>query len=94
MTWFQITEIIYHHRDDQGRIVWGEKPIVTAEEAFANRWRKWGLSDDEITHKWEEFLTIEGYKHSLEQRGLKVDDVNRLAAEFERGIVAKRKWGR
>ena len=39
-----------------------------------------------------EFLQVEGYKYSLEQKGVKAEQITRLAIEFERGIVAKRRW--
>ena len=94
LTWFQITEIVYHKRDEHGRIVWDEKEIITPRERFGRRWREWGLSEEEIGYKWAEFLEIEGYKDSLERRGVKPDEVAQLAAKFERGLVAKRKWGR
>jgi len=52
------------------------------------------LTNEQVQHKWDEFLLIEGYKASLENRGMKPEDVRRMAAEFERDLVAKRKWGR
>ncbi len=65
---------------------------MTAREGFWKRWEEWGLTDEQIEHKWGEFLTVEGYKYSLEQKGVKPDEISRLAIEFERGIVAKRRW--
>lgn len=94
LTWFQITEIVFHERDEKGRIIWGKKEVLTARELFGKRWREWGLSEEIIAHKWDEFLAVEGHKYHLEQRGVKPEEIARQAAEFERGIVAKRKWGR
>jgi len=65
---------------------------LTAREAFDKRWREWGLTDEQVGYKWDEFMQVEGYKYSLEQKGVKPDEVTRLAIEFERGIVAKRRW--
>jgi hypothetical protein len=67
---------------------------TTPREAFGNRWREWGLSEENIANKWSEFLQVEGYKDSLERKGMQPDDVAKLATEFERDMVAKRKWGR
>lgn len=67
---------------------------MTAREAFGKRWREWGLDEKVIAHKWDEFLQVEGFKDSLELKGVKPEDIARMAAEFERGIVAKRKWVR
>lgn len=94
LTWDQVTEIVYHERDEKGRIVWEKKEVLTARELFGKRWREWGLSDEIIGHKWNEFLQVEGHKFHLEGRGVKPEEVARQAVEFERGIVAKRKWGR
>ena len=92
LTWFQVVEIIFHERDEHGIILWKKKRPLTAQEGFEKRWKEWGLTDEQVAYKWDEFLQVEGYKYSLEQKGVKQDEIKRLAIEFERGIVAKRRW--
>lgn len=92
MTWFQVVEIVFHERDERGAIVWGKKEVLSPREAFGKRWREWGLSDEQIGHKWSEFLQVEGYKWGLEQKGVKPDEAAKMAVPFEREMVANRKW--
>lgn len=94
MTWFQVVEILFHERDEHGIISMGPRVLPTAEDGFRARWREWGLTEEQITFKWAEFLEVEGYKYHLEGKRLPQAEIDKQAAVFERRVVAKRTWGR
>lgn len=96
---------MFHERDEHGRIVWKNAPDkYTEEDAFRDRWRAWGLREDEITKKYQEFWVIEGYRDSLERAaptGMTPEaviafnqSVDQRVCQYAAKIAANRKWGR
>ncbi len=61
---------------------------------FRRRWRAEGLSDEAITHKWAEFWVVEGYRDSLERKGIEPAKIGEMVREFESEMIRNRKWGR
>ena len=101
LTWFQLIEIVWHQRDEHGGIVVPPPERMSDEERVKAGWAKWGLTDEELEHKWQEFLEIEGYRWKLEATrppGIPdeawSEDAERRVREFERSLIAKRTWGR
>ncbi len=95
MTWPQIVKIVFHERDEYGRIVWKHAPErYTDDDAFRDRWREWGLRDDEIDKKYQEFWIIEGYRESLEKQKLGENEIERRVAKYRDEVSRNRKWGR
>lgn len=73
---------------------------MTEEDVFRNHWREWGLAEDAINHKWDEFLQVEAFKDRMERERLPCGAphpkaaIEKAAREYESTIIKNRKWGR
>lgn len=97
MTLYQIEEIMAHERTEQGTLLVDDdlSSLVTEQEKIFARYRAMGLTEAEANHKFnEEYCVIAGFRDGLEKRGMSPEEIERRVAEFRRGVVKKRKWGR
>jgi hypothetical protein len=81
LTWPQVVAIIWHERDEFGAVRFHKPPITTPEDVFREKWRAWGLTEEEVGLKWDEFLTVEGHRWHLEQQ--QAPDIDAQVAEFQ-----------
>jgi hypothetical protein len=89
----QLSQIIFHERDEFGRIKERQESKLTEEERFRKRWSEWGLSEDAIDGKWGEFVELTLYRDALEREGVKPEDIERKAQAYERKLLERREWG-
>lgn len=68
--------------------------VITEEERYRAKWRAWGLTDEEITHHWEEFLVIEGYRDHLERQKIGKEDIDKQVAAYGDDLAKRRTWGK
>lgn len=97
----QIAKILWHDRDEHGAIVVKPRTTTTHAEEFRDEWRTWGLSDEQIEHKYDEFWIIEGERHRLEMeantslnREAKINEIDAKVAKFRQELIRRRTWGR
>lgn len=78
-----------------------EPQSPTLEDRFRDKWKAWGMTDEQIERKFEEFWLIEGERDRLERaipydadRDACMAEVNKQVADYAARIVRNRKWGR
>lgn len=93
----QITTIYFHERDEHGRLI---PRYVEVEESdsgdvwgLRRTWRDAGLSDAEITIKWNEYLTEQTFREGLEKEGVTEADYRERLAAYRLGVLRKRQAG-
>jgi hypothetical protein len=85
----QVKTIFFHERDENGQlIIKAEGETFSEEDGFRAKWRARGLTEEQISQKWNEFWILEGYRDSLERQSLPRDEIE--AKVNDKGLAMMR----
>jgi len=94
MTVWQLSEIVYHERDQYGPIKTSDREPLTDDERFKRRWREWGLTEEQIDHKINEMFELDAYRDSLEKGEKRTPaEIEKMVRDYERKMIERRTWG-